>query len=211
MLTDCPCLQMSLLWDQRYLWVNFPLELLTVIDFSSFNSHSLSIHCVFIYSSIPLTNRVGSTELIMMMSLDAHLNIVFFSFSTTDTLYIKKMMKIEWTLFLLFFFFFLFTPSSSSHVGHHVPSHHHHYHHESLSSLTPSPLTSFCPSICSCKWKSGKKTVSCINVSLKDLPTGIESDTQVLHMNDNDLSESLSKPIFAEYGLTNLQRIFLSR
>jgi hypothetical protein len=77
--------------------------------------------------------------------------------------------------------------------------------------LTPSSLTSLCPSMCSCKWKGGKQTVSCINVLLRDLPTGIDGDTQVLHLNDNDFGESFSKSIFADYGLTNLQKLYLSR
>ena len=107
----------------------------------------------------------------------------------------------------------LFNHLDHRHLRHHRyhRSHHFHTETEALSSLTPSSLTSLCPAMCSCKWKGGKKTVSCINVSLKDLPTGIESDTQVLHLNDNDFQNSLSKTIFADYGLTNLQKIYLSR
>lgn len=148
-------------------------------------------------------------------------------------------MKIERTLFSIPFLalFLLFLPPSSSssssvnsnhvrHIHYLTPSSkspstqfHHHYHdnkrqhhHESLSLLTPASLTSLCPSICSCKWKGGKKTVSCINSGLHDLPSGIEVDTQVIHLNDNDFSEAvLSASIFAEYGLTSLQKIYLSR
>lgn len=159
--------------------------------------------------------------------------------SNSQTVRQSDGMKIERTLFSLPFLalFLLFLPPSSSssssvnsnhvrHLHYLTPSSkspstkfHHHYHdnkrqhdHESLSLLTPASLTSLCPSICSCKWKGGKKTVSCINSGLHDLPSGIEVDTQVIHLNDNDLSEAvLSASIFAEYGLTSLQKIYLSR
>ena len=154
----------------------------------------------------------------------------------TTIFYRMKVLRIQWTFLCLLFF--LLTPSSNSsfssssllrqddvppdlcfdlvnHLDHrhhrHHRSHHSHTESEALSSLTPSSLTSLCPAMCSCKWKGGKKTVSCINVSLKDLPPGIESDTQVLHLNDNDFQDSLSKAIFADHGLTNLQKIYLSR
>ena len=77
-------------------------------------------------------------------------------------------------------------------------------------SMLSSPL---CPSVCQCKWRSGKKTVLCESSSLTSIPDSIESDTQVLNLNDNDLDEFLNKDSasFASLGLTNLQRVYLSR
>lgn len=77
-------------------------------------------------------------------------------------------------------------------------------------SMLSSPL---CPSLCQCKWRSGKKTVLCVAASLTVVPDSIESDTQVLNLNENDLDDFLTKPStsFSSLGLTNLQRIYLSR
>lgn len=80
----------------------------------------------------------------------------------------------------------------------------------SSASMLSSP---FCPSMCQCKWRSGKKTVLCESASLTSIPNSIESDTQVLNLNENDLNEFLTKTStsFSSLGLTNLQRIYLAR
>ncbi|KAG7173600.1 Leucine-rich repeats and immunoglobulin-like domains protein 2-like 2 [Homarus americanus] len=49
-----------------------------------------------------------------------------------------------------------------------------------------------CPHACVCKWKGGKQTVECVNKGLNTIPPGIDPGTQVM-------------------GLTNLQRIYVSR
>lgn len=77
-------------------------------------------------------------------------------------------------------------------------------------SMLSSPL---CPSVCQCKWRNGKKTVLCESSSLTSIPDSIESDTQVLNLNNNDLDEFLNQKstTFSSLGLTNLQRVYLSR
>src|SRR5437879_1260941 len=76
-------------------------------------------------------------------------------------------------------------------------------HHSPLSEALSS--SAVCPSMCTCKWKNGKKAASCINMGLVRIPEGLESDTQVLHLHDNNFSDQLSKSVFADYGLTSLQ------
>ncbi|XP_012266263.2 leucine-rich repeat, immunoglobulin-like domain and transmembrane domain-containing protein 2 [Athalia rosae] len=65
-----------------------------------------------------------------------------------------------------------------------------------------------CSDKCSCKWKNGKQTVECADRSLVTIPKWIDSETQVLDMSGNKL-KILSKNIFKQLGLTNLQRLYL--
>lgn len=65
-----------------------------------------------------------------------------------------------------------------------------------------------CANQCSCKWKSGKRTVECVDRSLTSIPDGIDPETQVLDMSSNDI-RLLQKNIFIHVQLTNLQRLYL--
>lgn len=67
-----------------------------------------------------------------------------------------------------------------------------------------------CPSMCTCKWKSGKEWVECANRDLKGLPQGAREETQVLDLSNNHLV-SLPPECFHALGLINLQRLYLSR
>ncbi|KAG7211574.1 hypothetical protein KM043_010831 [Ampulex compressa] len=70
--------------------------------------------------------------------------------------------------------------------------------------------TASCPSMCTCKWKSGKEWVECANRDLKGLPQGAREETQVLDLSDNHLV-SLPPECFHALGLINLQRLYLAR
>ncbi|XP_076248898.1 uncharacterized protein LOC143188486 [Calliopsis andreniformis] len=67
-----------------------------------------------------------------------------------------------------------------------------------------------CPSMCTCKWKSGKEWVECANRGLKGLPQGAREETQVLDLSSNYLV-SLPSECFHALGLVNLQRLYLAR
>lgn len=67
-----------------------------------------------------------------------------------------------------------------------------------------------CPSVCLCKWKNGKQTVECINKSLTSIPSGIQNVVQVIDLSGNNL-KSLPTRVFLENGLTNLQKIYITR
>lgn len=67
-----------------------------------------------------------------------------------------------------------------------------------------------CPSFCVCKWKSGKQTVECGNRDLLIIPQGMDSGTQVLEFNGNNI-RNLHREIFLKLDLINLQKIYLSR
>ncbi|EFA02723.2 Leucine-rich repeat-containing protein 4B-like Protein [Tribolium castaneum] len=67
-----------------------------------------------------------------------------------------------------------------------------------------------CPVFCSCKWKSGKQTVECINKDLLVIPEGMDSSTQVLQFCGNNL-QTLQRDKFLKMDLINLQRIYLCR
>ena len=66
-----------------------------------------------------------------------------------------------------------------------------------------------CPAICSCKWKSGKQTVECVDKGLSAIPPDIEPGTQVLVFNGNNI-RSLPRLVFVDRNLLNLQRINLA-
>lgn len=65
-----------------------------------------------------------------------------------------------------------------------------------------------CPSVCSCKWKGGRRTVECADRALITVPSGVDSDTQVLDLSGNNL-QILPNLTFANAGLANLQKVFL--
>lgn len=65
-----------------------------------------------------------------------------------------------------------------------------------------------CADECSCKWKSGKRTVECIDRGLASIPNWIDPETQVLDMSGN-LIRHLPSNIFVDVRLTNLQRLYL--
>ncbi|CAG9765462.1 unnamed protein product [Ceutorhynchus assimilis] len=65
-----------------------------------------------------------------------------------------------------------------------------------------------CPSLCSCKWKSGKRTVECMERGLIKIPESVDAETQVLDMSVNNL-QNLPKEVFVRLNLINLQKIYL--
>ncbi|XP_054004514.1 leucine-rich repeat-containing protein 4C-like [Hylaeus anthracinus] len=65
-----------------------------------------------------------------------------------------------------------------------------------------------CADQCSCKWKSGKRTVECINRALTNIPEWVDPETQVLDASGNDI-RTLPSNIFVRVRLTNLQRLYL--
>lgn len=65
-----------------------------------------------------------------------------------------------------------------------------------------------CPSACSCKWTSGKKSAFCTRADFTTIPTSLNSDMQVLDLSGNKIPY-LNKEAFKSVGLLNLQRIFL--
>ncbi|XP_058806263.1 leucine-rich repeat-containing protein 24-like [Phymastichus coffea] len=65
-----------------------------------------------------------------------------------------------------------------------------------------------CADVCTCKWKSGKRTVECKPRSLTSVPDGIDPETQVLDASDNDIG-ALTNNIFVKVRLTNLQKLYL--
>ncbi|XP_060530613.1 leucine-rich repeat, immunoglobulin-like domain and transmembrane domain-containing protein 2 [Cylas formicarius] len=71
-------------------------------------------------------------------------------------------------------------------------------------------LSGTCPSLCMCKWKSGKQTVECVERGLITVPESADPETQVLDLSGNNL-QILPRETFVRSGLVNLQRVFLSR
>ncbi|EFN84768.1 Leucine-rich repeat-containing protein 4B [Harpegnathos saltator] len=65
-----------------------------------------------------------------------------------------------------------------------------------------------CADECSCKWKSGKRTVECVDRALTSIPEWIDPETQVLDTSGNDIRH-LPSNIFVRVSLTNLQRLYL--
>ncbi|XP_012270924.1 leucine-rich repeat-containing protein 4C-like [Orussus abietinus] len=65
-----------------------------------------------------------------------------------------------------------------------------------------------CADECSCKWKSGKRTVECVDRSLTGIPDWIDAETQVLDISGNNI-RILSGHAFVRVHLTNLQRLYL--
>ncbi|XP_076282537.1 leucine-rich repeat, immunoglobulin-like domain and transmembrane domain-containing protein 2 [Lasioglossum baleicum] len=65
-----------------------------------------------------------------------------------------------------------------------------------------------CADECSCKWKSGKRTVECVNRALTGIPEWLDPETQVLDTSGNNI-RILPSNIFVRVRLTNLQRLYL--
>lgn len=65
-----------------------------------------------------------------------------------------------------------------------------------------------CPSVCSCKWKGGKRTVECADRALITVPAGVDPETQVLDLSGNNL-QILPNETFVRAGLANLQKAYL--
>ncbi len=65
-----------------------------------------------------------------------------------------------------------------------------------------------CPVMCSCKWKSGKQSVECSDKGLIVIPEGIDQETQLLDMSDNNL-QVLPKETFVRAALLDLQKVYL--
>lgn len=79
-----------------------------------------------------------------------------------------------------------------------------------LLQLTQWSVATSCNSVCTCKWKGGKQTVECIDLSLITIPEDLEPSTQVLDMSGNNL-QILPRDTFTRTGLANLQKVFLRK
>lgn len=66
----------------------------------------------------------------------------------------------------------------------------------------------FCPTVCTCKWKSGKQSVECNDKGLIAIPEGIDPETQLLDMSNNNL-QTLPKETFVRAALFDLQKVYL--
>lgn len=67
---------------------------------------------------------------------------------------------------------------------------------------------SVCPSVCKCKWVSGKKVAECINAGLTTVPDRLSPEIQSVNLSGN-LLHSLPSEAFRSVGLINLHKIFL--
>jgi len=67
-----------------------------------------------------------------------------------------------------------------------------------------------CPSVCTCRWKNGKRWVECKNQGQISIPDSIDPEIQVLDMSGNSLN-ILPREVFARRGLLNLQKLKLSQ
>lgn len=65
-----------------------------------------------------------------------------------------------------------------------------------------------CPQSCQCKWVSGKRTAECKDAGYKTIPSGFSDELQVLNLERNSIT-SLTKEVFKNSGLLNLQKIYL--
>lgn len=65
-----------------------------------------------------------------------------------------------------------------------------------------------CPTVCRCKWTSGKKTALCRDAGLTALPSSLSADMQVLDLGGNSIA-FLEREAFSGVGLINLQRVYL--
>ncbi|XP_034668156.1 uncharacterized protein LOC117901496 [Drosophila subobscura] len=73
-----------------------------------------------------------------------------------------------------------------------------------------SQLRAECPSVCECKWKSGKESVLCLNANLTHIPEPLDAGTQLLDLSGNDI-QSIPDDSFAAAQLLNLQKVYLAR
>lgn len=67
-----------------------------------------------------------------------------------------------------------------------------------------------CPTLCECKWKSGKESVLCLNANLSEIPTKLDASTQILDLNRNEII-SIGNDAFADANLLNLQKLYLTK
>lgn len=67
-----------------------------------------------------------------------------------------------------------------------------------------------CPSACECKWRSGKESAICAGANLTAVPRQLDYGTQLLDLTGNTLYR-LGKDAFADAGLVNLQKLYLSK
>uniref|UniRef100_A0ABD2VVT4 Ig-like domain-containing protein n=1 Tax=Trichogramma kaykai TaxID=54128 RepID=A0ABD2VVT4_9HYME len=65
-----------------------------------------------------------------------------------------------------------------------------------------------CPSVCHCKWTSGKKSALCPDAGLTSLPANLDPDMQVIDLTGNRISR-LPADTFKSAALVNLQKVFL--
>ncbi|VVC25744.1 Immunoglobulin subtype,Immunoglobulin-like domain,Immunoglobulin-like fold,Immunoglobulin subtype [Cinara cedri] len=68
----------------------------------------------------------------------------------------------------------------------------------------------YCPAACECKWRGGKESAICSEANLTAVPRQLDSGTQLLDLNGNTLYR-LGKDAFADAGLLNLQKLYMSR
>ncbi|TDG49747.1 hypothetical protein AWZ03_003735 [Drosophila navojoa] len=73
-----------------------------------------------------------------------------------------------------------------------------------------SQLRAECPSVCECKWKSGKESVLCLNANLTHIPEPLDAGTQLLDLSGNDI-QTIPDDSFAAAQLLNLQKVYLAR
>ncbi|KAM7352488.1 leucine-rich repeat, immunoglobulin-like domain-containing kekkon 3 protein isoform 1-T2 [Cochliomyia hominivorax] len=67
-----------------------------------------------------------------------------------------------------------------------------------------------CPSVCECKWKSGKESVLCLNANLTHIPAPLDAGTQALDLTGNEIA-TIPDDTFAEVNLLNLQKVYLAK
>ncbi|XP_037960562.1 uncharacterized protein LOC119689738 [Teleopsis dalmanni] len=67
-----------------------------------------------------------------------------------------------------------------------------------------------CPSLCECKWKSGKESVLCLNANLSHIPATLDAGTQVLDLTGNEIT-SILHDTFANINLLNLQKVYMAK
>lgn len=67
---------------------------------------------------------------------------------------------------------------------------------------------STCPTVCKCKWVSGKKVAECSGQSLTTVPDRLSSEIQSIDLSNNKLT-TLPSEAFRAVGLVNLHKIFL--
>lgn len=61
---------------------------------------------------------------------------------------------------------------------------------------------------CQCTWKDGKKTAYCKSISLREVPTDLSSEVQVIDLFNNSIHH-LEKDNFLDVNLQNLHKIFM--
>ncbi|GBP05121.1 Peroxidasin [Eumeta japonica] len=71
-------------------------------------------------------------------------------------------------------------------------------------------FTAECPAICHCRWTAGNKAADCSKAELKDVPSTLSNDIQVLDLTGNDLFE-ITQHAFENVGLNNLKKLILTQ